>query len=72
MSLNDSVITGKCPGCATYKAELKEARAKLEAVEALRQNYQTSLGIREAPTGERGVAIRYFVNSLDRILKGGD
>ena len=30
--LNHSVISGKCPGCAALKAQLKEAREKLEAL----------------------------------------
>ena len=53
-------------------AQLKDREEKLAAVEELRHNYETSLGIRAAPTGERGVTIRYFVNSLDHILQGGE
>ena len=77
MSLNKSVISGKCPGCVALKAQLKDREKKLEAInEGLER--ETKVVIAATP-GEMGCDDSYYRGRLsglffvrDRILKGGE
>ena len=62
MSLNDSVISGKCWRCARLKTQLRDRDEKLEAVKKLRRRHKHC-----APRSHCT-----FSAELDRILKGGE
>lgn len=64
MSLNSSVITGKCPRCAELKSQVARLEAKLEAV----QEYGEKL----AKGHVSGTWQALVAADLDHILKGGD